>query len=748
MLLRCSSGPGSSLRRLCFAAFVAAGWPAASLGLFPTCLPSASAAGLVANLSVNDSANSTDWSVQSSLATGNEQYGDRTYTLTSVPSGFGGSEWIQTANDSKAFTGATLATFTVTADADVYVAANDSFARPGWLAAGGWTDSGSNLVNSESSPKTFSLFKKTFPANATVTLGNNGSTSSSMFTVVVRPAGSQPPPPSGTPVLPPKWVFGVLYGSYHNQADVLSDVQKLRASYSGDLYWIDSSWLSSSYTGTPERYICFEFDPGQFPDPAGMIQTLRDNHFHFGVWEWPWVDKGCKNFAHGRDNDLFVEDTSGNVVDAGGWHGNTFTGAFDYTNSATLPFWRSLNQPLVDMGLGFFKLDTGGGYPSAGVLHDGSNSQDRYKTLYRKTAFDFSAVANGGRGFVLTHTQKSTGADQYPGMWTGDTTATFDDLIAEMKKAAALNTSSTAAYWCGDTGGYNKTPNDELYIRWLEYTTFTPCQEFFGAKTTSTGARFPWMFSSQAQTIFKKFTQLRYRLLPFRYSNAQIAFHNKPVQYPVHWIGQTQLVNGSGDSQILVQPITKAGATSASVALPSGTWIDFWTGTVFAGGATRTVQAPIDRVPVLVKAGSILPMGPDLRWVDEKPADPLTLDIYPQGTTSYTLYEDDGVTADYKNGAFSRTTFSCNDAGGQVAVSIGASTGTYNGKLTARTYLLKVNKQATDPGNVTRDGTPLTRFSSRSELDAAPEGWFYDAAADIVWVKFRISTSSATSVVL
>jgi len=354
-------------------------------------------------------------------------------------------------------------------------------------------------------------------------------------------------------------------------------------------------------------------------------------------------------------------------------------------------------------------------------------------------------VANGGRGFVLTHTQGSTGADQYPGMWTGDTSASWSGLVSEMGKAASMNKTNNAAFWCGDTGGYNNTPTSELYIRWLEYTAFTPCQEFFGAKTTSTGSRFPWQFSADAQRIFKTYTQLRYRLLPFRYSNAQIQYHVKPVQYQVRWIGTTQIVNGGGDSQILVQPITSAGATSASVALPAGSWIDYWTGTVYTGGATHTIPAAIDRVPTLVKAGSIIPMGPDLRWVDEKPADPLTLDIYPSGSTSYTLYEDDGVTRNYQGGSFSKTTFSCNAASG-IVVSVGASTGSYAGQLTDRTYVLKINKRTADPGAVNRDGSAMAHHATRADFDAASEGWFYDATADIVWVKFRISTSTATQV--
>ncbi len=555
---------------------------------------------------------------------------------------------------------------------------------------------------------------------------------------------------NGNPVLTPKWSFGILWGSYHNQTQVLSDMNMLRSGhYGGDMYWVDSSWLSSSYTGTPARYICFAFDPGQFPDPATMIGTLRQNHFWFGVWEWPWMDQGCQFFSHGVSNHFFIDDTSGNVVNAGGWHGNTFTGAFDYTNPATVTWWRSLNQPLANMGLSFYKLDTGGGYPSAGVTDDGKNSQDEYKALYRKTAYDFGAIVNGGRGFVLTHTQSSSHADQTPGMWTGDTTASFSGMVSEMSKAASLNNTSHTPFYCGDTGGYNQTPTSELYIRWLEYTTFTPCQEYFGAKTTSTGARFPWMFSTQAQQIALQYSQLRYRLLPFRYSNAIQQYEVLPLQYTSHWIGSTQLVNGAGDSQILVQPVTTASATSASVTPPSGAnWIDYWTGAVYSGGSAHTVPAPINHIPTLVRAGSIIPMGPVMEWVDQVAADPLTLDIYPAGSTSYTLYEDDGVTTQYAAGAFSTTRFTSNNGSGHEVVTIGAANGSYTGQLSGRTYVLKINQQTSSPASVSRDGSTMTQLSSQSAFDAASEGWFFDATAHIVWVKFTISTSTATSVAL
>src|SRR5215471_11220052 len=109
---------------------------------------------------------------------------------------------------------------------------------------------------------------------------------------------------NGNPVLPPKWAFGVLYGSYHDQAQVLSDMKQLREEYNGDVYWIDSSWLSGSYNQEPARYICFIFDSQQFPDPTLMISMLHQNHFHFGVWQWPWVDQDCALYKFGAKNHL------------------------------------------------------------------------------------------------------------------------------------------------------------------------------------------------------------------------------------------------------------------------------------------------------------------------------------------------------------------------------------------------------------------------------------------------------------
>jgi alpha-glucosidase (family GH31 glycosyl hydrolase) len=566
-------------------------------------------------------------------------------------------------------------------------------------------------------------------------------------TALASPSARNPP------VLPPKWAFGVLFGSYMDQAKVLDAAQRLRRDYCGDLMWIDSSWLWNSYNGA-NRYICFEFDQGQFHDPKKMIGTLRDNHFHFGVWEWPYIDQSITNlYEEGQANNYFITDEkggTGKVVSGGGWHGVTFTGQLDFTNPKAVEWWMHLNQPLLDMGLDFFKIDTYSTVAKGGATFDGSGSEN-LRRLYHKTYYDMTAKASGGRGFILTHRTPTPGNDQYPGMWTGDSKASWAGFEADMKTAAALDTPDTAAFWTSDTGGYNADlpEHNELYIRWLQYGTFLPINEFFSAKNTK--GRFPWLFNEQAQQNFSFYTKLRYRLLPFRYSNAQIAYHEKPVRYPVRFTGSAtdEIIVGNGDSEMLVAPVHVQGATSRQVELPAGKpWINYWTHESIAGGTTPTVTAPIDQVPLFVKAGSIIPMGPEMRYVDEKPANPLTLDIYPAGKSSYTLYEDDGASTDYQRGAFARTQFTSDITGGNAVVEIGAARGTYSGKPGNRTYILKINRKVSTLTQISRNGTPLDKLDSGDALNSAALGWFNDSANAIVWAKFPASTSEDSKIVI
>jgi alpha-glucosidase len=200
---------------------------------------------------------------------------------------------------------------------------------------------------------------------------------------------------------------------------------------------------------------------------------------------------------------------------------------------------------------------------------------------------------------------------------------------------------------------------------------------------------------------------------------------------------------------MLVAPVHVEESRRRVVQFPAGgKWIDYWTGKVYEGGTGSLVEAPLDRVPIFVKAGAIIPMGPEIHYVDEKPADPLTLDIYPATKSSYTLYEDDGVSNDYQQGAFARTAFACTMLGPDLVVDIGAAQGDYSGKLARRTYVLKINRKGGTMSGVSRNGMPLARVASREALDSAEQGWFDDGSRGTVWVKFSAATTVGSKVVL
>jgi hypothetical protein len=190
-----------------------------------------------------------------------------------------------------------------------------------------------------------------------------------------------------------------------------------------------------------------------------------------------------------------------------------------------------------------------------------------------------------------------------------------------------------------------------------------------------------------------------------------------------------------------------AGAPEAGAPLGGDASVD----EAGAGGGL-SVPAPIDQVPLFVRAGSIIPMGPELQYVDEKPADPLTLDTYPSGLTSYTLYEDDGISQGYLGGAYSTTKFTADDTSGQVKMTIGAQVTAkykYVGQVLSRTYILEIHlaQGAAAPSTVTRDGNAVMT-SMASAFGAATEGWYFDAGSATVWVKFRLDSSAATTVSL
>ncbi|MCO1582542.1 discoidin domain-containing protein [Crossiella sp. SN42] len=326
-------------------------------------------------------------------------------------------------------------------------------------------------------------------------------------------------------------------------------------------------------------------------------------------------------------------------------------------------------------------------------------------------------------------------------VWTGDTEGDWDNMRWHVPAITGAGFSALN-YAAGDVDGIFAGSPD-TYSRDLQWKAFTPVlmsMSGWGAKnpTSAYQDKQPWRFDAAHQEINRKYLKLKMRLTPYFYSMARVAHETgvpttraMVLEYPNDPVArgnQTSQQFLAGDA-FLVAPVTSATATRDGIYLPAGTWTDYWTGTVYQGpGTFDGYQAPLDRLPLFVKGGAIVPMWPQLSHHREKPKTPITFDVYPNGSSSFELYEDDGVTRRFQRGEFAKQQVSVSaptGGRGDVTVRVGASVGDYAGKPAGRGYELAVHV-AGAPGKVTLGGSALTGYAKRADYEAAATGWFFE----------------------
>jgi alpha-D-xyloside xylohydrolase len=333
------------------------------------------------------------------------------------------------------------------------------------------------------------------------------------------------------------------------------------------------------------------------------------------------------------------------------------------------------------------------------------------------------------RVFILTRSAFAGSQRYAAATWSGDVSADWNSLAKQIP--AGLNMSlSGIPWWTTDIGGFtvrqkwsgaNPKPEDveewrELVTRWFQFGTFCPLTRVHG--------QFPnremWFFGDEGHRAYRTqlaFDKLRYRMLPYTYTlAADVTRKNATILRPL-------VMDFASDPRalavadqflfgpaLLVSPVTKPGTARRSVYLPSGTdWYDFWTGVLVSGGRTIDAPAPFESIPVHVRAGTILPMGPELQYTSEKPADPLTLWVYTGRDAAFELYEDDGVTYGYEKGASSTIPMRYDDASGTLT--LGKREGTYPGMPQARTVrVVFVSKDRAVGHDPSPDGAREVRY--------------------------------------
>ena len=457
-----------------------------------------------------------------------------------------------------------------------------------------------------------------------------------------------------SPMLP-KWAYGFFQSKdrYVSQDEVLSIAHRYREEHI-PLDAIVQDWFWWKTEGDPV------FN-SNFPDVPAELKQLHDEHVHTMISVWGLFDTKAENYR-----ELIVQH-----FDVPNAH------VYDATDSKARDFyWDRLVSRLFSQGWDAFWLDSAEPeeyWPHMGdailrnkqiAIGNGAEYTNIFPFVHTLGLQQHWRAANGSkRVYLLTRSaflgQQRVGAT----VWSGDVYGSYWGLRHQV--AAGLNFAlSGYPYWTTDIGGYwppHDNPLDdskfqELYARWFEYGTFCPIFRTHGHRSRNE----IWAFD-KVEPILINYDKLRYRLLPYIYSLAwRVTNGDYTVQRPLVMDWRTDgRVRDIGDQfmfgpAILVSPVLQPDATRRTLYLPdSPAWYDFWTGASQKGGREIDSDSPLDRIPLYVRAGSILPLGPEIEYADEKPAGPIELRIYPGADGKFELYQDAGDSYDYENGAYS-----------------------------------------------------------------------------------------------
>jgi alpha-D-xyloside xylohydrolase len=512
---------------------------------------------------------------------------------------------------------------------------------------------------------------------------------------------------TGAAPLFPKWAYGLFqskdhYGSQSEVLDVVSGYRNAKIPVDAVVqdwdYWDPYSWGSHI------------MDPSRYKDPKAMLTTMHTSNVHGMISIWPEYQQmsnppAAVDGENDQDNynalNAMTSPTKALFSSGGSHH------FYDTFNAAARTL---VYQQIYDRLLGKYGWDgiwadntEPQAYPDSvdvgsqdTAVGKGSTVINAYPLQHSKALYEGwrKVGPDGKRVYILTRSAWA-GSQRYSAAeWSGDIGDDFQTFAKQVP--AGLNYAlSGMPYWTTDIGGYSNFPapdwstsaNNELFTRWFQFGAF--CSQF---RVHGQGARelYGSQWSSTTKANLLAVDTLHYRLMPYIYSLAwrvtnegYTIMRSLVFDYPTDtnvFDIKDQFMYGPA---ILVNPITSAGITSRSVYLPKGTWYDFWTGATSDGGTKVTADAPVSKIPLYVKAGSIVPMGPNIQYATES-IDPLEIRIYKGANGTFTLYEDEGDTYNYETGKYSTITFTWDDTAGKLSIS--DRSGTYTGMPASRTF--------------------------------------------------------------
>lgn len=439
-------------------------------------------------------------------------------------------------------------------------------------------------------------------------------------------------------------------------------------------YWGKYGW------GVPK------FDETHYREPAKFIKELHDLNAHFNISVWENIDKSSSIGKGYVNEDLYLPGS--------GW--------IDMLNPrARSKHWNTMNENLFSQGVDSWWMD------AVEPENDALKGKKTYLGLgdfYRLTypLFVSKAIYEGQRGTTADKRVCILTRSAFPGQqrygiinWSGDIGSDWDAYKRQI--VAGLNYTITGfPYWTTDIGGffrpektqYTDTSYHDLLTRWFQWGALNPIFRIHGYKTETE----PWKFGEAVESNMRKVMNLRYRLLPYIYSEAwQVSRKGSTIMRPLvmDFNGDTAALNQQYEfmfgKAFLTAPVTEPGISEWDVYLPkSNGWFNFWTGKHYPGGKTIKVAAPKDKGPLFVKAGSIVPMGKLVQFTSQLPADTIEIRIYKGADATFELYEDEGNNYNYENGKYTVIPFAWNEKSQTLTIS--KRQGTFPGSLNSRIF--------------------------------------------------------------
>jgi alpha-D-xyloside xylohydrolase len=416
----------------------------------------------------------------------------------------------------------------------------------------------------------------------------------------------------GKPAKVPDWSFGLWlstsFTTNYDEATVNSFLDGMAereipvSAFHFDCFWMkEFSWSD------------FEWDSAVFPDPAGLIKRLHGKGYRVCVWTNPYIAQMSSLFSEAKEKGYLIKRPDGSVWQWDLWQPGM--AIVDFTNPDACSWYQSKLQKLIDIGVDSFKTDFGERIPTDVIYSDGSDPvrmHNYYPYLYNKTVFEL-LERKPNRETVVFARSATAGCQKFPIHWGGDNESTFESMAGTLRGGLSMALSGFG-YWSHDIGGFEGTPNPDVFKRWVAFGLLSSHSRLHG----SASYRVPWLIDDEASVVTKFFTDLKISLMPYILKMSELVHtQGVPMMRPMMmefpedpnclYLDRQYML---GDS-LLVAPIFNSDGV-ADFYLPEGSWISLITGESVTGGTWRSEKHGYTSLPLYVRESSLIQNGAEL----------------------------------------------------------------------------------------------------------------------------------------